>query len=326
MKRGSAGLVAYSSSESEDDEKLVNEPPKQPKKKRKLPTLSSSLTIPTPVDNPALHQGRLRTVPHVEGQYATYIYIPLVLHRKDALYTLIEDVLSFCKEPVPSLHAIGRQNDEHLAGARATRWELHISLSRPLFLRAHQREEFKRAIKQVASSLAPFDGSFATFSELTNDERTRTFLALEVGAGHAELRRCLELLAPTLRLLRQKAFYADPKFHASIAWALLEKTPSSSDLASLSTTGAMDGVALSESASPGDEVMHKSISPPTSTELMESFDRIPHFPHALVPSLNQAYAGKLSEARTGGFVADRISVKIGKEIFTWPIKSVHTII
>ncbi|KAF8839549.1 hypothetical protein BDN67DRAFT_953221 [Paxillus ammoniavirescens] len=320
MKRGSVGLVAYSSSE---EEKPVNEPPQLKKKRSKLPTLSSSLIIPTPIDNPALHQGRVRTVPHVEGQYATYIYVPLVLHPKDALYTLLEDVLTFAQEPVPSLHAIGRQSDGQPAGVRAARWELHISLSRPLFLRAHQREEFKRAIQQVVSSLAPFDASFATFSELTNDERTRTFLALEVGAGHVELRRCLDLLSPTLRLLRQKEFYADPKFHASIAWALLERSLSPSNSASLSTTGALDEIALDESPPLGDGTVHRSTSPPTQTESKENFDRIPHFPHGLVPSLNQAYAGKLSEARTGGFVVDRISVKIGKDIFTRPLKLVR---
>lgn len=108
--------------------------------------------MPTPVDNPALHQGRVRTVPHVEGQYATYIYVPLVLNHKDALYTLVEDALTLAKTHVLSLHTIGRQER---AGVKAARWELHISLSRPLFLRAHQREEFKRAIAMAASSMAP---------------------------------------------------------------------------------------------------------------------------------------------------------------------------
>lgn len=108
--------------------------------------------MPTPVDDPALHQGRVRTVPHVEGQYATYIYVSLVLDHKDALYTLVEDALTLAKIHVPSLHTIGRQEPD---GIKAARWELHISLSRPLFLRAHQREDFKRAIKQVASSIAP---------------------------------------------------------------------------------------------------------------------------------------------------------------------------
>lgn len=118
---------------------------------RKLPTLSASLTLPTPVDDPAQHQGRLRTVPHVEGQYATYIYVPLVLHPSDALYTLIEDALAVARTHLPALHAIGKQERDQDTAAR---WSLHISLSRPLYLRAHQRDEFKRAIKEMASSIA----------------------------------------------------------------------------------------------------------------------------------------------------------------------------
>lgn len=157
MKRA---LVEYASSEEEST--LANDQQKQKKRSqglldclrgtdhvdRKLPALSSSLTVPVPVDDPALHQGRVRAVPHVEGQYATYIYVPLVLHPNDALSKLISEALILAQTRVPSLHAIGKKEDDG-------QWELHISLSRPLFLRAHQREEFKRAIKQVASSIAP---------------------------------------------------------------------------------------------------------------------------------------------------------------------------
>jgi len=97
---------------------------------------------------------------------------------------------------------------------------LHISLSRPTYLRAHQREQFKRAVKGVATRFSPFSASFSTFSELTNDEQTRTFLAMEIGAGHAELAALTEALTPALRAVRQKEFYDDPRFHASVAWAL----------------------------------------------------------------------------------------------------------
>ncbi|KAF8552765.1 hypothetical protein OG21DRAFT_1340032 [Imleria badia] len=305
MKRSSVGLVEYASSEEETP---ANEQPTQ--KKRKLPALSASLTVPTPVDDPALHQGRARTVPHVEGQYSTYIYVPLVLHHEDALYTLVEDALTLASTDVPTLHTIGRQERGR---------ELHISLSRPLFLRAHQREDFKRAVKQVASSIAPFDASFTTFSELTNDERTRTFLALDIGAGHGELRRCLDFLGPTLRLLRQREFYGDPKFHASIAWALMEKTPSSSIITSLA--GELDDIMLPDCAAP-EEQQARSPSPSVIEQSSDHFHRIPHLPHSLVPSLNEAYGAKLSQARTGGFGVDRISVKIGKEVFTWPLNGI----
>ncbi|KAG1879229.1 hypothetical protein F4604DRAFT_1753749 [Suillus subluteus] len=188
MKRTSRALVAYSSSE---DEAVVDAPEK---KKKKLPSLASSFIVPVPVDDPALHQGRVRATPHVEGQYAAYVYIPLVLHPGTALYSLVDEVLNVTKEMVPAAHVIGEivscsRNSGGLAvnNSRRVR-ELHLSLTRPIFLRAHQREEFKQAIKLIASRRTPFQASFVTFSELTNDERTRVFLSLEVGAGHNEVR------------------------------------------------------------------------------------------------------------------------------------------
>jgi len=112
------------------------------------------LVVPAPVDNPALHQGRIRTTPHVEGQYAAHVYIPLVVNPKTALHTLLGEVLDVTKEIVPTVHAI----DSCAGGTDSSRrpQELHLSLSRPIYLRAHQREEFKQAVRLVASRQAPY--------------------------------------------------------------------------------------------------------------------------------------------------------------------------
>ena len=125
---------------------------------------------------------------------------------------------------------------------------------------------------------------------------------------------------PTLRLLRQKEFYVDPKFHTSIAWALLEKTVLSFNITSLS--GVLDEFTLSECAAP-EEQHARSASPAVIEQSPNDFHRIPRFPHTLVPSLNETYAARLSQARTGGFVVDKISVKIGKDIFTWPLNGMN---
>jgi U6 snRNA phosphodiesterase len=37
------------------------------------------------------------------------------------------------------------------------------------------------------SCRSSFTASFAAFSDLTNDEHTRTFFCMEVGAGHQEV-------------------------------------------------------------------------------------------------------------------------------------------
>lgn len=381
MKRASTSLVSYSSSSSDESEpsaKLIrsrsckSEPPAElavgsthgsSTKRRKLPPLAASLALPVPADDPTKHQGRIRSFPHVEGQYATYVYFPLVLGPGEALYDLVTDVVSKAKEEVGGLWGVGEAGREDVEGQgqrnecedqpeyknmgrskrRNAKLELHISLSRPIFLRAHQRDDFKRTVKRIAESVSPFSASFSTFSELTNDERTRTFLSMEVGAGHVEFCHILKLLAPTLRSLRQKEFYADPRFHASIAWALLDSlgtvtsppsTPSTSDItrprdSSVPLKASQSLRDFQECPSPGIATSARGSPSNTSTptdsmsELdLDRFPRIPHLPPTLISTLNASYAPRLSAARTGAFLVDKIAVRIGKEIGVWCLSGI----
>ncbi|KAG2034870.1 hypothetical protein BDR03DRAFT_923630 [Suillus americanus] len=321
MKRTSRALVAYSSSE---DEAPADAPEK---KKKKLPSLASSLIVPVPLDDPALHQGRVRAIPHVEGQYAAYVYIPLALHPGTALYSLVDEVLHATKEMVPAAHVIGEivsssRNSGGLVvnSSRRVR-ELHLSLTRPIFLRAHQREEFKQAIKLIASRRTPFQASFATFSELTNDERTRAFLSLEVGAGHNELRDLLSALSPTLQSLRQRDFYSQPRFHVSIAWVLLDPDTSVNGNADTRRhPRTYKGLIAVEGTSDNNLTSDGDIGESNKHFQVECFPRVPQFPSELIPTLNRRFGARVSCAHIGGFEVDTIVVKIGKDIFSWPFQ------
>jgi hypothetical protein len=177
MKRTEA-LVSYSSSDDSDTE---SQPAPPLKKKyanslytvtycsfpaRKLPVLSTSLQPLTPVDNPALHQGRTRTSPHVEGQFAAYVYVPVFVDARSALGKLLNEVASHAKEITPELWDVGfldnhEEGDVDVEGNRKRRRttgerELHVSLSRPTYLRAHQRDELKRAVKALAKNHTPY--------------------------------------------------------------------------------------------------------------------------------------------------------------------------
>ncbi|KAK7048140.1 U6 snRNA phosphodiesterase [Favolaschia claudopus] len=301
-------LVAYSSSEESEPEEAdvtlafyVYVYAAQPSS-RKLPTLSASLTGPQHVDNPSLHEGRTRSKPHVDGQYAAHIYASVPLSRSSGLFKLLCKIIESGQTMVPSLHDFWSNDSKP---------ELHISLSRPIYLRAHQREEIKRAVKNVADKSPPFTASFAHVSELINDERTRIFLALEVGAGHHEFATLTSSLTPTLRAIRQQEFYSSPRFHASIGWALLGgkdsvEPPNSSDSTNFTTN--MDQPSLSSIRADS-----SNLSTPTENE----YFKVTEFPPTLVSSLNEQYGAALVGSVAKSFDVTELCIKIGKDITRW---------
>lgn len=300
MKRALLSLVEYDAS----DEEETQDPPK----KRKLPPLSTSLKVPVPLDNPALHQGRIRTRPHVDGQYAAHVYLSLRLKPRNAIYQLLREVISDAKMSVPALQEICNLDDS------CKNTELHISLSRPVYLRAHQREDFKREVMQIVKRHKPFPVSFAKFSELVNDEQTRTFLTMEIGAGHHELQSIAVALTPILRSLRQKEYYENPRFHASVAWALLDRGSPQLHVAGTQAEESIFAVKPPDRLDSGDNAPYPSAHGPGSEA---SFPSIPHFPINLVSRLNELYGEQLISTKVGLFDAEHITVKIGRDTFLW---------
>lgn len=63
------------------------------------------------------------------------------MHENPKLQKVLERAICAAREIVPHLNSDWLENKES---------ELHISLTRPIYLRDHQREELKRAVKAVA--------------------------------------------------------------------------------------------------------------------------------------------------------------------------------
>jgi ribonuclease P protein component len=77
------------------------------------------------------------------------VYVSLPLRRQSELYKLVQEIILDAKDAVPTLREIWPDQNS------CQRPELHISLSRPILLRAHQREELKRSVKNIAHSQKP---------------------------------------------------------------------------------------------------------------------------------------------------------------------------
>jgi len=278
--------------------------PPEIKKKRKLPALAPHLSLAVPTDDPSKHQGRTRTTPHVDGQWAAHVYVPLAL--RGTLRRVVERAVELAKGEVTGLRVLGGgmgldPDKDAVAEVR----ELHISLTRPFFLRGHQREEMKRAVRDAARAQPPFAASFAAFSDLTNDEHTRTFICMEVGAGHQELRALSDALTPALHSFRQKEYYEQPRFHASFAWVLLDHPAQNSH---------------SQAPEPLESAPLPS-TPPSggpASENMDTLPTIPRLPEHVVPALNTQLGSQL-KGSAGMFDAGEICIRIGKDVFSWKL-------
>jgi len=121
----------------------------------------------------------VRSSPHVDGRWACHVYVPVVSEAGEKLGEVLSSAFQAAKTRVPTLHPIGLNDG---------RWELHVSLSRPTFLWTHQRDEFKNAVCRVVASRQGWTVSFTEFTKLENDDRSRVFLAVQVGAGHEQVR------------------------------------------------------------------------------------------------------------------------------------------
>ncbi len=116
-------------------------------------------------------------------------------------------------------------------------------------------------------------------------------------------------LAPTLKTIRQQEYYADPKFHASIAWALLHQAKETSSDHDTPMTN-----------SPSTKESTPCSSGPESDLIttLQDFPTIDCLPQDLIVALNEKYGAKLSSPKVG-ILVETINLKIGKEKSTWKL-------
>lgn len=171
-------LVQYSDSESDSESTASLPPAKKPRHNinpaSSLPPLPASFhnlyassTRVSVQDDPSLHGGRTRVIPHVEGNWPTHLYLECECWafvscdsykeltstgypRKDEL-SLLADIISQCgnvsdgkvpDEKSPTVHSL-------LHSDLGAQLPLHISLSRPVILRTEQRVLFTEALQKA---------------------------------------------------------------------------------------------------------------------------------------------------------------------------------
>ncbi|KAL7949652.1 hypothetical protein V8C42DRAFT_311548 [Trichoderma barbatum] len=185
------------------------------------------------VDDPALHHGRKRLIPHVVGNWPSHLYIewhPLA-DQHEKLVQLVCRVNSHIGSRV-KLHCF-------LTSDLGAPLPLHISLSRPISLSTSNKDAFLNKISSAlqATTVPQFSVSPKRLTWFKSPDSNRTFLILQVASSQTsnsaaalsnpELMRLLNACNDMVQSFDQPILYqskgadsADEAFHISIGWAL----------------------------------------------------------------------------------------------------------
>ncbi|GLU20858.1 hypothetical protein SLE2022_370360 [Rubroshorea leprosula] len=169
---------------------------------------------------------RVRTFPHVEGNYALHVYIPVFIPSasKKEMGQFLKSVASL----VPALHVVdadvplnGLCKDEQKLEQIALGRKFHISLGRTVPIRVHQIDSMVAILRQKLQFQKRYWIDFNKWEVFVNDEHTRSFLSVEVSTGGlAEITRHIQAVNEAYKLHNLPEYYKNPRPHVSLAWAL----------------------------------------------------------------------------------------------------------
>ncbi|KAF1992122.1 hypothetical protein K402DRAFT_459307 [Aulographum hederae CBS 113979] len=199
-------LVDYSDSDDDGRDEKPLQPPPLPaqaglKRKRSAspppppPTLSSAPSLPPSFfdmyatnprvgtsDDPALHGGRKRAVPHKKGNWPSHVY--LEWRPSDAAFEALTATVEAVKasyEEVLSQEINSRFKVNSLLSELGVPQPLHISLSSSFILRDDNKDAFRKVLTEKIEkdrTISPLCVQFTDLSWFPNENKSRWFLVL----------------------------------------------------------------------------------------------------------------------------------------------------
>jgi len=253
--------IALYSSSDEDETSLklgpANDPSPQQPYSQLLPSAEALFVDPSVsanVEDP--HHGRVRSFPHVEGNYATHVFIDV--HPPPTCTAPLRRLLAALQQAVGDVQPIEEESsaaegssgiDIGFSGtaghATPAALSYHLSLSRTAPVRQAQIDSLIATLRQRLRRLEPFTLSMATEAEVfVNDDRTRSFVALTAASSQEMpftarigtqplyecsnksddvLIRAINAVSAAFKLHGLPGYYENPRPHVSIAWCLGDK-------------------------------------------------------------------------------------------------------
>ena len=152
--------------------------------------------------------GRIRSFPHVDGNYPGYVFIKAGdAAGLDAAAREIVDAARALLPPDRTVHAVPLD-------------EMHVSLSRTFAVRRHHIEPLVALLAERLRAVPRFTMALRGGRLYANDEGTRAFAGLRVRSGQARARRLVAAADAALRAFHQPPYYSEADTHVSVAWSV----------------------------------------------------------------------------------------------------------
>lgn len=168
---------------------------------------SNGVVAPILVPEPSISDDQQRTVPHIAGNWSSFVYIEISASLGTQGQILLDDI----QREASNLHPSVRKNNG-----------VHISLCKTCYLKIFQLEPFMANVARIVNQMPAFRIAFQALSRYSNEELTRSFLSLDVGVGHDKLAALAMQLDDILTPFRQEPYYKSPSFHSSISWNIYD--------------------------------------------------------------------------------------------------------
>ncbi|TMW68822.1 hypothetical protein Poli38472_006290 [Pythium oligandrum] len=191
------GSNASSSSDDEHSHRDSESEDEAPRKRQRLDVDASSVRW-------------TRAFPHVEGNWPSHVKINV---------PLTPELQTHCQRVITATQRFVGDEVELIPMASEEE-ELHMSLSRPFVLTYEQIEPFVEALRAALKWRRRFALTVEEPTVLVNDERTRSFLALQLDAGKQEFVKTVRCVDQCMQDFQLPTYYEDPIPHVSIASAL----------------------------------------------------------------------------------------------------------
>ncbi|BDA44476.1 U6 snRNA phosphodiesterase [Coccomyxa sp. Obi] len=167
------------------------------------------------------HLGRIRTFPHVEGNYAAHVYITVPVPSN--CHDTLEAILQRCKSSIPDLQPMIDADLRHVkngAEGPLVQPSYHLSLSRVVPVRYPNIQPLLASLKEHLAKTERFTISFGQLEVFENDERTRSFMSLLVDQGCKQVCRAVRRTDKAFLEHGLQTFHKEPRPHVSLMWAL----------------------------------------------------------------------------------------------------------